>query len=1159
MPAHRSALPHIHIHRHRAPRALPLCLALAAAWLSASAPAAQAATRTWLGNACEENFACNWSWGTSTSNNWNLPAGSSRTSLPVNGDSLVFGNSFSLLPNNDIAALQSIVGISFVQGAGPYVVGGRALISTGNISNTSGQLQTINLGLTVGANQTWDGGTGGLLISGPFNMGAGTLSVVNNTQIGTAALATAITISKGLSLASGSSLTSGVAQLGSLAGSSVLVSVSGVGSNWQTLGAMTIGMSDSSSLLSTGRLELHDGAMANSGDLNVRNGSLLVDSGARFSSGQSLVGWGALAAQSATVTGAGSTWNSGTLRVGYRAPASLNVLDGATLNSGTATIGNFYGAGVATVSGANSRWNVAGALDVGTAIAGGDSVSTLTITGGGRVGSLSVTMGNATNPTSTSPVITISGVGSALSTANSFNIVRGTLQIDGATANVGALQVGALGVVNLNGGTLGVNSFVNAGSFNWTAGTLRYDSDINLRTESVLGGITTLTTGIALQARHLTVDSDSFLKLAGGNAQFDTLLLTGMATVGATSTLALVGGTALTLPSELEPGLAALDNQGLVQLSGGTLSATGAIVNRGTLTGWGAIAGSGGLVNSGAFVVSGGNLELSNTGYVHNTGSWAVLAGRSLTLSGGAFYNEGTLSLVGGSIGTNGNGELFNRPLATLVGHGEISAPFANLGHLAVDSGTLNFTLGITNNSAGDMLVGPSTTLALSGGAALAVPSELLPDEPALLNWGLVQLKGGTLSALGAVVNNGLLSGWGTFAGSGGFINNGAVEVSGGDLALSNRGYIHNLGSWTLLPGRSLALTGSGPFFNEGTMSLAGGSISGSVLLVNRSLATLSGYGVISAPFTNAGRVVVDSGVLSLTNSAGNTGEMRVNAAAATLSTRMADNRGQIRLAGGTFDNNRVDLNNLAAGVISGYGRIASGTLTQQGQLLLSGGPSTIDAAIVATAGSLSTVSGASRVTFNGAVDVQAAAEFNVAAGSVASFWAPVQQRTGAVFSGAGLKVYEAGFSVGTSPGLGQDAGSVSFGNGNLYLAEIGGTNACTLACATDEALRNASYDKTIFGGTLTLGGTLKLVSWNGFVGQAGQQFDLLDWGSVTGSFAAVDASAFVLADGTALDLSQLYTSGTVSVTAVPEPGTWALWLNGLVVVGAMARRHQRT
>jgi hypothetical protein len=133
----------------------------------------------------------------------------------------------------------------------------------------------------------------------------------------------------------------------------------------------------------------------------------------------------------------------------------------------------------------------------------------------------------------------------------------------------------------------------------------------------------------------------------------------------------------------------------------------------------------------------------------------------------------------------------------------------------------------------------------------------------------------------------------------------------------------------------------------------------------------------------------------------------------------------------------------------------------------------------------------------------------------------------------------------------------VGFGSGSVYEAEIGGLTACTEACATHTALQNQSFDKYVVLGTLTLGGTLRLSSWNSFVAQAGSTFDLFDWGSVQGEFDAIDASGFQLAEGTVLDISRLYTTGEIGVTVVPEPGTWALMGLGLLGTAGMARRRR--
>ena len=244
---------------------------------------------------------------------------------------------------------------------------------------------------------------------------------------------------------------------------------------------------------------------------------------------------------------------------------------------------------------------------------------------------------------------------------------------------------------------------------------------------------------------------------------------------------------------------------------------------------------------------------------------------------------------------------------------------------------------------------------------------------------------------------------------------------------------------------------------------------------------------------------------------------------------------------------------------LQGANVVARGALKLQGQLNSGAGGNNVSGAVTVAAAGKVVLSGNGATTFYDAVEVQSGAEFRVSAGASATFFGAVVQRTGAVFTGTGGKYFEGGLSIGGSPGLGTDEGSVTFGDGNVYLAEIGGTTACTAACASDDALRNTSFDKYIVAGHLALGGTLQLVSWNGFVAQAGQRFDVLDWGSVSGSFAAIDSSGLRMGEGLTLDLSQLYTVGEIAVVAVPETQTWTLMLGGLVAIGLLrARRHSR-
>lgn len=142
-------------------------------------------------------------------------------------------------------------------------------------------------------------------------------------------------------------------------------------------------------------------------------------------------------------------------------------------------------------------------------------------------------------------------------------------------------------------------------------------------------------------------------------------------------------------------------------------------------------------------------------------------------------------------------------------------------------------------------------------------------------------------------------------------------------------------------------------------------------------------------------------------------------------------------------------------------------------------------------------------------------------------------------------------YSPGASPGCNQTHGSVGLGASSTLLMEIAGTQACL------------EYDRFIVGNTLSLeGGTLRLSLLGGFEPQAGQQFDLLNWGTLSGTFFAIDESAAALAPGLAWDFSQLYVDGSVTVvaleaTAVPLPVS-AVVLGAIMLLGIKLRAIQK-
>jgi len=100
---------------------------------------------------------------------------------------------------------------------------------------------------------------------------------------------------------------------------------------------------------------------------------------------------------------------------------------------------------------------------------------------------------------------------------------------------------------------------------------------------------------------------------------------------------------------------------------------------------------------------------------------------------------------------------------------------------------------------------------------------------------------------------------------------------------------------------------------------------------------------------------------------------------------------------------------------------------------------------------------------------------------------------------------------------------------------------------------RGTEYDVLAASGVVTMqgGSTLGVTLINGYVPQGGEEFDIMDFGGVSGGFTNV--SLPVLGGGLSWDTSDLYAGGTIVVA--PEPATVAMVAMGVV---AMAVRRWR-
>jgi len=152
-----------------------------------SAPRLSYAANTWDGGGAD-NF---WS----TALNWD------NDLVPTFPVGLAFGGTTRLTPNNDLSGITTVNGFTFNAGAGAFVIGGNDIGLTGNILNSSTNLQTINLNMaaipnTTTVTMTSGGGNvtlGGLISAtgGLTTAGTGTLTLNGaNSYTGATTVAT---------------------------------------------------------------------------------------------------------------------------------------------------------------------------------------------------------------------------------------------------------------------------------------------------------------------------------------------------------------------------------------------------------------------------------------------------------------------------------------------------------------------------------------------------------------------------------------------------------------------------------------------------------------------------------------------------------------------------------------------------------------------------------------------------------------------------------------------------------------------------------------------------------------------------------------------------------------------------------------------------------
>jgi hypothetical protein len=309
-----------------------------------------------------------------------------------------------------------------------------------------------------------------------------------------------------------------------------------------------------------------------------------------------------------------------------------------------------------------------------------------------------------------------------------------------------------------------------------------------------------------------------------------------------------------------------------------------------------------------------------------------------------------------------------------------------------------------------------------------------------------------------------------------------------------------------------------------------------------------------------------------------------------------ASNGGTLRLQGGygSFTNNgtiqanngstvNMDVNavltNNSGGTLSG-GTYAAVSIASAAVVNLSGGSVTNNAATVTLSGALASIPVIDTIsanqtagTFNllggqsfttlgalsnaGTVDVGSSSNLIILAGT------SYTQTAGTTIVDGTLTTTLTGgghFSGGILKGTGNFNGNVTItGTTNVEPGDSPGTLTITgtYSQASPSVLdielgSPSSFDVLNITGTASIGGTLDVLQYNGFVPTVNETFDILRSGGLSGTFSSDNSNP----GGIAYTVAYTTTDAIITITQVPEPSM--LGLLSLSAMGLLRRRKSR-
>lgn len=1080
---------------------------------------------------------------------------------------------------------------------GTFSTAGGELILTGEISGSGSLTKSGGSTLTLTSANTYTGGTtlnAGILALGSDNaLGTGTLTLNGGTLRAAGAgrtltnhvifngdftlgrstnLSGAITLTKNITLTSANPDAQGATSTSTLSGV-----ISG-----------NYGLTFTEGTNPTGTLVL-SGANTYTGNTVLQSGKLTLAHSLALQNSTFDYQGGTLGFESITTATFGGLAGSQALALTNASSSAVDLTVGgnnaSTTYSGMLTgSGSFIktGSGTLTLTGNNTHTG-------GTLISSG----TLQIGVGGSTGSLSGDISNnAALIFNRSGALTYSGVisgsgsltktGSGTLTLTGENTYTGTTTISGGAlalsggdnrlATTGTLYLTGGGTLDLGGNTqtlAGLGSASSRLTGNITSGTIATTGYTYLQS----GTYANTFTGASSTARlWIGGDSSATVTLNGTNdsiytADHNQVIIGYTSITGAAGTVKLGNANALAAATEnvqVWSGTLDLNGQANVRANSITLASgsLSKLVNNSTSS---SASYTGTVTLSGNDSKLGGNGDLTLSGALNGTSFNKTGAG-TLTLSDDSFFSgsgvsrtvtlsEGTLSIAGNATTFDFNDAETGANTAFTFNYGTLK--FATAGDTTITGGIYSDTSGYVDSYSGGMrfeTTGQNVTLI----------------NAAILGNALAKTGSGTLT----------LSDTGD-----GFYSYGYTYLNEGTLALTKAGQLGASGltigdEWRFTPEGTLNLGGTTQSLSSNAeTNVYAGSIVNGTLSTNGQL-YLWGAGTLDATFTGSG----DSARLWINADSGDTvylggsnerlytsdhNQVIIGYSGAPVvklltSTALAAASENAQVFTGTLDLNgqtnvRANSIQLMSGASSklvntdtSHAASYAGSVTFSGSNSLGGsGALTLSGTLSGTGGFTKTGSGtltlSGNSTYTGATTVSDGKL--IVNGSLAN--TTITVASGATLGGSGtlsgLTTIANGGTLtpGNSPGLLLVNNDLVLANGSTTVMELGGLE------------RGTSYDALDVSDLLNFGGTLEIIFYDGFTTanlQAGDSFDLFDWGDADGAFTTLNL-ADISAYGLEWDTSSLYTDGVLAVT-VPEPGTWSfVTLAALGLLGIRRRK----